>query len=55
MAMQDSLDGSKKSEWRAFLLVTFVFMPLLAVMAVGAYGFIVWSLQIIFGPPGHGG
>lgn len=33
-----------------FILV-FLF-PILAVVIVGGYGFLVWILQMIFGPPG---
>lgn len=45
---------SRRREWLTFLLITAVFFPLLSIMAVGGYGFIVWMLQIFFGPPGHG-
>lgn len=34
-----------------FVLVAIV-APLLAVMIVGGYGFIVWMYQLIAGPPG---
>ncbi len=34
-----------------FVLVAIV-APLLAVMVVGGYGFIVWMYQLIAGPPG---
>lgn len=47
--------GGKKREWLAFLFVTAVAMPLLAVAVVGGYGFVVWMLQVfVLGPPGHG-
>lgn len=42
----------KKREWLSFLFVTFVFFPLLSVGIVAGYGFIVWILQMIYGPPG---
>jgi nitrate reductase NapE len=29
-----------------------VLAPVLAVAIVGGYGFIVWILQMIYGPPG---
>lgn len=43
-------------EWKSFLLITVVLFPVLSVMFVGGYGFIVWMLQVFFlGPPGvHG-
>ena len=36
----------------AFVLVTAVLMPALAVATVGTYGFSVWIYQTIAGPPG---
>ena len=36
----------------AFLFLTAVLMPALAVAAVGSYGFAVWIYQIAAGPPG---
>lgn len=39
-------------EIAAFLLLTAVLMPLLAVGVVGGYGFAVWTWQMIAGPPG---
>jgi periplasmic nitrate reductase NapE len=44
--------SAKKSEIAAFLLVTAVLMPLLAIGVVGGYGFAVWTWQMIAGPPG---
>lgn len=46
---------SRLREWLAFLFITAVLVPLLTIMAVAGYGFIVWMLQVfVFGPPGHG-
>ncbi|BCL70108.1 trimethylamine N-oxide reductase system protein TorE [Vibrio nigripulchritudo] len=47
---------SRSLEWKSFLLITVVLFPVLSVMFVGGYGFIVWMLQVFFlGPPGaHG-
>ncbi|PJK28552.1 periplasmic nitrate reductase, NapE protein [Minwuia thermotolerans] len=42
----------RRAEIRTFLFTTFVVIPALAVAFVGAYGFIVWISQMIFGPPG---
>lgn len=39
-------------EFRTWLFLTVVMAPLLAVTVVGGYGFVVWMLQIIGGPPG---
>ncbi|MGI9490369.1 MAG: periplasmic nitrate reductase, NapE protein [Geminicoccaceae bacterium] len=54
----DSDDGecvaSRGEELRAFLMFTVVLAPLAAVACVGGYGFIVWMLQLIYGPPTGG-
>lgn len=42
----------KQQELRAFLLLTVVLFPLLAVGVVAGYGFMVWIWQMFFGPPG---
>ncbi|MBX9402616.1 periplasmic nitrate reductase, NapE protein [Lysobacter sp. BMK333-48F3] len=50
----DTTDGGKRRERAAFLLLTGVVFPLLAVLAVAGYGFAVWIWQIFTGPPtGH--
>jgi nitrate reductase NapE len=36
----------------AFLFLTAVVMPALAVATVGSYGLVVWVYQMIAGPPG---
>jgi len=36
----------------AFLFLTMVLMPALAVATVGGYGLTVWVYQMIAGPPG---
>ena len=43
--------NSKHDERRAFLFLTVILAPLLSVIIVGGYGFLVWILQIIGGPP----
>lgn len=45
--------SSRRREWQTFLLLTVVLIPLLSIMTVAGYGFIVWFLQMFFGPPGH--
>jgi nitrate reductase NapE len=42
---------AKRNELKAFLFLTAVIVPLLAVAIVGAYGLIVWVFQLIAGPP----
>jgi nitrate reductase NapE len=49
---QQNEDRSQRlTEWSTFLFVTLVVLPGLAVAFVGSYGFIVWMLQLINGPP----
>lgn len=43
---------SRKQELRLFLFITVILFPLLSVILVGGYGFLIWISQIIFGPPG---
>lgn len=42
----------RRMEIYAFLIVTAVVMPALAVAAVGSWGLTVWVYQAINGPPG---
>jgi periplasmic nitrate reductase NapE len=43
---------SKADELRAFLLLSVVMAPVLAVLVVSGYGFLVWMVQLVAGPPG---
>jgi periplasmic nitrate reductase NapE len=45
-------DNALRAERRIFVFLAFVVAPILAVCAVGAYGFLVWLYQIFAGPPG---
>lgn len=50
--MQDAPENaSRPQELRSFLFLTVVLAPVLAVVVVGGYGFLVWMLQLIKGPP----
>lgn len=40
---------TKAQELRAFLFLTAVMAPILAVMVVGGYGFFVWMYQLFTG------
>lgn len=41
-----------RSEGRQFLVLAGIILPLLLVLGVAAYGFVVWMLQVfVFGPP----
>ncbi|HEY0849618.1 MAG TPA: periplasmic nitrate reductase, NapE protein [Bradyrhizobium sp.] len=42
----------RRMEIFAFLFLTAVMMPALAVAAVGSYGLVVWVYQMVAGPPG---
>jgi len=43
---------TKSQELRSFLFLSVVMAPVLAVIVVSGYGFLVWMYQIIAGPPG---
>ncbi|MBR2171970.1 MULTISPECIES: periplasmic nitrate reductase, NapE protein [unclassified Sphingopyxis] len=49
---QDADTGTRKRELRLFLFMTVVLFPVLAVITVAAYGFLVWMWQLLNGPPG---
>lgn len=42
----------RRMEVFAFLFLTAVLMPALAVASVGGYGLAVWIYQMVAGPPG---
>jgi periplasmic nitrate reductase NapE len=42
----------RRMEIYAFLIVTIILMPTLAVATVGTWGLTVWIYQVINGPPG---
>lgn len=44
--------STQQEEWRSFLFFTVVMAPVLAVLLVGGYGFLVWMYQLFAGPPG---
>jgi periplasmic nitrate reductase NapE len=44
--------STRQEEWRSFLFFTVVMAPLLAVIIVGGYGFLIWMYQLMTGPPG---
>lgn len=48
----ESEPRGRSDELRAFLFITVVLAPLLAVAVVGGYGLLVWLMQIAAGPPG---
>lgn len=44
--------SERRSELRVFLFLTVLLFPLLSVLIVSAFGFAVWIMQMILGPPG---
>jgi nitrate reductase NapE len=43
---------SRRAEFLTFLALAFGVWPFVAVGVVGGFGFLVWMLQMVFGPPG---
>tara|TARA_R110001606_G_C14942312_1_gene599418 strand:+ start:253 stop:414 length:162 start_codon:yes stop_codon:yes gene_type:complete len=48
----DGESVARKRELSAFLFLTIILAPTVAVMLVGGYGFSIWIYQLIAGPPG---
>ena len=44
---------TKAQELRSFLLLSVVMAPVLAVAIVSGYGFLVWMVQLVAGPPSN--
>ena len=47
-----SVASTKRDETRLFVFLIVFLFPILSVALVSGYGFIVWIVQMIFGPPG---
>ncbi|HEX6143609.1 MAG TPA: periplasmic nitrate reductase, NapE protein [Geminicoccaceae bacterium] len=47
----DEARGARRRELLVFLFLAVVLAPILAVMVVGGYGFLVWMSQMLLGPP----
>ncbi|AWL00879.1 periplasmic nitrate reductase, NapE protein [Stutzerimonas stutzeri] len=47
-----SVASTKRDETRLLVFLIVFLFPILSVALVSGYGFIVWSVQMIFGPPG---
>ena len=45
-------EPTKASERNAFILLVVFLAPILSIVIVGGYGFLVWITQILLGPPG---
>lgn len=48
----ESASFTKAQELRSFLFLAVVMAPVIAVIFVSGYGFIVWMYQLVAGPPG---
>ena len=46
---------ARRNELVAFLTLAIVIWPAIAVGVVGGYGFLVWMVQLVYGPPGPPG
>ena len=46
---EQSVASTNQEEWRTFLFLAVVMAPVLAVMIVGGYGFLVWMYQLLTG------
>ena len=42
----------KRAELRTWAFLSLVMAPMLCVMTVAGYGFLVWMYQLLVGPPG---
>jgi nitrate reductase NapE len=47
-------EATPAQEAGTLIVLLAVIAPLLAVMVVGGYGFVVWMYQILIGGPPHG-
>lgn len=43
---------TRAQELRSFLFLSVVMAPVFAVVVVSGYGFLVWMVQLMAGPPG---
>ncbi|AJQ93583.1 periplasmic nitrate reductase, NapE protein [Gynuella sunshinyii] len=43
---------SKGDELKLFIFLTVFLAPILSIAIIGGYGFAVWMLQLLMGPPG---
>ncbi|WP_092847815.1 periplasmic nitrate reductase, NapE protein [Modicisalibacter xianhensis] len=54
--MQKAIDKKrKKHELAVFLFLAGILFPILSVIVVAGYGFLVWIYQMFAGPPGPPG
>ncbi len=51
-APQNAAPHGRREETRLFIFLIVFLFPILSVALVSGFGFVVWILQMIFGPPG---
>lgn len=51
-APQKTEPQGKREETRLYIFLIVFLFPMLSVVLVSGYGFAVWIIQMIFGPPG---
>lgn len=51
-AGHDGAERTPRAELRAFLFLTVVLAPVITVAIVVGFGFLIWMLQLVNGPPG---
>jgi periplasmic nitrate reductase NapE len=54
MAEQDTSVQGRREELKAFLLLTVITVPVISILVVSGYGFLVWFYQWFAGPPTGG-
>lgn len=54
MVETERREPTRSQEVGTLLVLLAVIAPLLAVMVVGGYGFLVWMYQLLIGGPPHG-
>jgi len=45
-------NSDRGKETRLFLFLVACLFPMLSIALVGGYGFFIWFIQMLFGPPG---
>ncbi|MGM0769185.1 MAG: periplasmic nitrate reductase, NapE protein [Pseudomonadota bacterium] len=48
-------EQGRRHELRLFIFLIVFLFPILAVVIVGGYGFLIWMSQVFMGPPGPPG
>lgn len=54
-AQKSVLGTGRRAEFLVFAIIVAFIWPIVAVGAVGGYGFLIWMSQLILGPPGPPG